>query len=44
MMMSIRLFNRIAVVNSGSNYVHMPNYRANNAIVVNKFYLRGNIH
>ncbi len=40
MTMSIRFFNGI---NSGSNYVHMPNYRSNN-VVVNKFYLRGDIH
>ena len=39
MTMSIRLFNGN---NSGSNYVHVPNYRSNN--VVNKFYLRGSIH
>lgn len=41
MTMSIRLFNGN---NSGSNYVHVPNYRLNNAFVVNKFYLRGSIH
>ncbi len=43
MTMSIRVFNETAVVNSGSNYVLVPNYSANSACVINKFYLRDDI-